>query len=223
MATPRWTCLAGDRFGSWTVIDPAPIESPVRRSRYRILCRCECGREIPVLAESLRKPPGGCCKHCIGAQTARHGHCRPRSGTAEYRAWSAMKQRCYSPRNASFDCYGARGVQVCELWRNSFQAFLADMGFRPSSEHSLDRIDSDGDYTPSNCRWSTGRTQSCNRRTNVRYTLGEETLTRAEWARRAGFPASLLAYRLRNGWSIEQAISTPPRKERRGQPRKVRT
>jgi hypothetical protein len=90
----------------------------------------------------------------------KHGRC----GTVEYRAWHNMKQRCLSPGHPKYRLWGGRGITVCERWRNSFAAFLADMGDRPSPHHSIDRIDDDGHYEPGNVRWATASEQRRNRR-----------------------------------------------------------
>jgi hypothetical protein len=81
----------------------------------------------------------------------------------EYSAWQGMRSRCFNPAATGFVHYGARGITVCERWRNSFENFLADMGRRPSARHSLDRIDNDGDYEPGNVRWATQAEQTANK------------------------------------------------------------
>jgi hypothetical protein len=96
-------------------------------------------------------------------QNTTHGHAA--SGrTPEYNAWVSLNQRCKNPKNPRWKDYGGRGVTVCARWRDSFEAFLADMGPRPSSEHSIDRINNDGNYEPGNVRWATRAEQYANRR-----------------------------------------------------------
>jgi hypothetical protein len=95
---------------------------------------------------------------------ASHGESRGRRRSPEFTAWHGMKQRCYNPNNAKFKDYGGRGIRVCDRWKNSLENFLIDMGRRPSAEHSLDRIDVNGDYCPKNCRWATRSRQASNKR-----------------------------------------------------------
>ena len=96
------------------------------------------------------------------------------SNSAEYKAWQGMKSRCYNPHVQNYHCYGGRGITVCPEWRHSSATFLADMGPKLLSSHTLDRINNDGNYEPANCRWATWKQQALNRR--KKYTV--ETLLR---------------------------------------------
>lgn len=132
------------------------------------------------------------------------------SNTPEWRAWRAMRARCYSPTHQVYDRYGGRGIRVCKRWRNSFENFFEDMGARPSPTHSLDRIDNEKGYTPSNCRWATEVNQQRNRRDARMLTLDEETLNLSAWAERYGMSVALLRYRLQKQ-DLRTALETPVR------------
>lgn len=141
----------------------------------------------------------------------RHGHARHGKQTPEYITWFGIINRCLCQTGSSYKKYGAKGIKVCQRWRDSFLAFLEDMGPKPSPEHSIDRFpNQSGHYEPSNCRWATKEEQMNNRRSNRRIKVGGETLTLAQLARRVGIRSSTIAYRLNNGWSLEAAISTTP-------------
>lgn len=138
----------------------------------------------------------------------------------EYRTWRHMLSRCYNSSNASYKNYGARSIQVCKSWRESFASFLKDMGKRPSLEFSIDRIDNNGNYEPGNCRWATRSEQRKNRRGVRLYSYDSNFLTINEIAQRTGIKAGTLAWRLRCGWPFQDAIALPlcarvkPRKEK---------
>jgi hypothetical protein len=125
----------------------------------------------------------------------RHGHKTNAQISPEYRVWTSMIQRCTNPARGRYSRYGGRGITVCEPWRDSFEAFLADMGKRPSADHSLDRIDNDGNYEPGNCRWAT-RSEQARNTCRVR-TLEIDGVSRpmVEWAELAGI--SYWTYRQR--------------------------
>lgn len=150
-----------------------------RRGMWECLCDCgiTCFKTTSQLT-SVPTPSCGCyvTELLIVANTT-HGM----SGTPEYRSWGAMKDRCYNHRNADYDSYGGRGIKVCEQWLDSFEAFFADVGYKPTSEHTIDRYDVDGDYEPDNCRWATPIEQANNKR---QYYNSRET--RAEWLSRKG-------------------------------------
>lgn len=138
-----------------------------------------------------------------GGQT--HG----RSRTPEYAAWIHMLDRCYNASNPGYSNYGGRGIRVCDRWITSFANFLSDLGERPSANHMLDRIDNDGNYTPSNCRWATPRVQGNNKRNNRLITYGDKTLTLSQWTAELHLPRGLIDSRLRAGWSISEALTVP--------------
>ncbi len=130
------------------------------------------------------------------------------SRTPEYAAWDSMLRRCYNAKYREFDYYGGRGISVCDEWRNSFAAFLRDMGERPDGM-SLDRIDTNGNYEPSNCRWATPKEQTRNRRNNVYITHNGESMILNDWATKLNVSSAALRSRLRYGWSISETLETP--------------
>lgn len=125
----------------------------------------------------------------------------------EYAVWSAMLSRCNNPKNSNYHRYGARGIVVCERWLK-FKNFIADMGPRPSGEHSLDRIDNDGNYEPENCRWATLKEQARNTSRNRLLTHDGRTMCLDDWAREIDVSPSCLSHRLEK-MTVSEAISAP--------------
>lgn len=135
-------------------------------------------------------------------------------GTPEYQAWRSMLKRCGNPSDASYQRYGARGITVCDRWRESFQNFIDDMGPKPTAEHSLDRKNNDGPYDPGNCQWAT-RSQQQSNRCSVRFLeFNGERIPLAHWSKRTGISRSTLLQRINAGWTHERALTTPPDKRR---------
>jgi hypothetical protein len=136
----------------------------------------------------------------------------------EYKAWSELRARTTNPNNRGYKDYGGRGIKVCDRWNESFNAFFEDVGPAPSPEHSIDRINNDGDYEPGNCRWADKSTQSQNTRRKLVLTHGGITRTAKEWADVLGIPVGVIRARVRvRGWSDSDALTTPIRKTTRGQ------
>jgi hypothetical protein len=154
--------VVGLRFGRLEVIDDANPSS----GRRRVKCRCDCGNEAvvdPRLLRNGRTKSCGCLQKEKVAITARSMTKHGMTKSPEYNSWTKMKRRCLSPADAKYPLYGGRGIGVCERWLHDFEAFFADVGERPSSTHSLDRIDVNGNYEPGNCRWATPSEQSRNK------------------------------------------------------------
>lgn len=126
----------------------------------------------------------------------------------EYGAWKRMHQRCNDPNVPEYARYGGRGIQVCPEWK-SFLVFISDMGSRPSSAHTLDRIDNDLGYAPENCRWATRKDQSRNQASNKMLEMNGETLSMAEWCERLEVNYYMVRSRLRLGWDAQRALTTP--------------
>lgn len=131
------------------------------------------------------------------------------TGTPEYEAWRHMVRRCVNPKDPAYKYYGARGIGVCDRWRDDFLVFLTDMGLRPSSNHSLDRIDNQKSYSPDNCRWATWIEQNNNRRNSRILTYDGKSQSVAQWAVALGMKEDTIRKRLNRGWSAEKTLTHP--------------
>jgi len=189
----------------------------VGTEKRKLVCRCDCGTTHTATAPHLVDGDTrscGCLRRDRSAEVhTTHGEASVRRGaSAEYKIWSGIIRRCTNPNEKCYSRYGGRGVSVCDRWR-SYECFLEDMGRRPSSLHSIDRIDPSGNYEPSNCRWATSLEQGRNRTGLTYITIGNETLPIWQWSERSGVPIKIISQRLiRDGWSPDRAVFSEPRK-----------
>lgn len=201
-------------FGDLTVIGERDGEHvPGQGAPRLLLCRCVCGNEklFPVgnVKRGLSKSCGCTRAKRVADSKLRHGQNRKGATTAEYRCWAHIIGRCENPNDNAFGNYGGRGIIVCKRWRDSFEAFFEDMGPRPSPKHSIDRIDVNGNYEPGNCRWAIKFEQDRNKRTNRWVEYQGERLCIKDMAAKHGIERRTLGDRLKRGWSVERAITTP--------------
>jgi hypothetical protein len=213
--SPKFIDRTGMIFGKIRVVEFAEWHikpSGAREAKWK--CVCECGIVKNMPATSLR--PGvieSCgCLRIEAARAARTTHGATTGGKRipEYTAWCGMIARTTNQKTRSFPDYGGRGVQVCDRWNNSFDAFLSDMGGKPSPAHSIDRIDNEGNYEPSNCRWADLKTQANNKRNNIILTCNGKTLPISDWVIITGLKYSTIRSRIETyGWSAKKALTTP--------------
>jgi hypothetical protein len=188
-----------------------------KRSAYHV-CQCCCG-ELAIVARSCLQ--NGHTQSCGCLQKQRASETRTKHGLRkirEYKVWKSMIIRCGNPNHTSYADYGGRGIRVCDRWldpENGLRNFLSDMGTRPSPGLSLNRIDNNGNYCPDNCEWTTQREQSRNRRSNIMLTYNGKTQCVTDWSTEFGLHNRTIISRLKAGWTVEAAITTPGNKKKR--------
>lgn len=217
--SPRTLDLRDKRFGRLLCLSQVILEGKERQSAW--LCRCDCGVEKVVPAKNLL---GGDCRSCgcfhrdsAAERSSRLKKTHGMSGTVEFTILSSIKQRCCNPKDAAYKNYGGRGITVCDRWldkKKGLLNFVEDMGKRPSPLHSIDRINNDGPYSPENCRWATRQQQARNRKSSRFLTCNGVTKLMCEWVDETGLSHALIRHRLRNGWTVEEALLTPKNKNK---------
>lgn len=207
--------IAGKKFARLTAI--AQERMPEGRLKWR--CVCDCGTTVFVYGSHLVKGASRSCG-CLKGETttarnkatAKHGMWR----SNEFAIWGKMLSRCYLKASKSYPRYGGRGILVCDRWRTDFAAFFADMGPRPSLDHSLERVDNNRGYEPGNVVWATRIEQQNNRRDNVRVTVNGETMTATQLARKHGLNPDMVLRRIKAG-KQGAALVSPSRRPPKGE------
>jgi len=182
-----------------------------KNNRWANLCRCACGSEKLIAAHNLRRGLSTSCG-CLTLERTKethttHGCTVGGKQSSEYTSWLAMRDRCTNPNNANWSRYGGRGIKVCERWLISFENFLLDMGQKPSPNHSIERINVNGDYEPLNCTWATDAEQALNRSDSKVITAFGKSQPVKAWESEVCIKSSTIRARLARGWSAEDALS----------------
>ena len=204
----------GDVYGRLTVLERAPDHiqpSGFRKPVWK--CQCSCEKKTILLVTSNRlldkKCPTRSCgclqKERVSEANRTHGEYRSKL----YKIHNSIKQRCLNPNNVYYYNYGGRGIEVCDEWLKyeNFRDWAISNGYKDGL--SIDRINNNGNYEPSNCRWATMIQQSNNKRTNAYLTYNGETHTETEWSRILNVSREMIRGRVRRGWSIEEIFETP--------------
>jgi hypothetical protein len=194
---------AGMRFGKLTV--ERIVGKYYGKTLWR--CRCDCGKSVDVPSNRLNTKRFRSCGCAVKEILTTHGGTR----TPLYRVWAAAKDRCFCQSNKQYRDYGGRGIGMCDEWRNDFAAFRRDMGPRPVGT-SIERVNNDGDYEPSNCVWASREVQCRNKRNNIWLEIDGVSAIASDWSRLAGVSKATLLDRLKGGWDAKRAVFTPVRK-----------
>ena len=212
--------LTGQKFGRLTAIR---IERAVISPRPKWLCKCDCGGTAICSTFNLRSGVSTSCGCKKVEHAAKLNRSHGQTGTRTYKIWKQIRQRCFDPKHGMYYAYGAKGIVVCDGWKNSYPEFLADMGERPSIKHSIDRIDGTKNYScghcaeciekgwASNCRWATSTQQNRNRNNNRVIEFQGLSLCLNEWAERQGIDRNVIFARLSRGWPVHLALTEKPK------------
>jgi len=203
MRTRELKEMAGKRFGELVVLCRAPNRKNKSDGHAQWHCVCDCGNETIIEGTSLREGKSRSC----GCSKFKHGFARRGKKIGEYHVWVAMKKRCYNENHPQYKDWGGRGISVCKEWDKSFLSFLKDMGRCPKGM-TLERINNNGNYEPSNCKWATRYEQSRNGRRNVWIKHDGKRMILTDFANKIGTKASnIRSFCKNNDLTLKEAIS----------------
>ena len=208
--------ITGRVYGRLTVIERVEND---KHGQARWKCLCDCGNYTVAVTSELNRGNVRSCG-CLSREISKkvnfkHGF----KNTRLYRVWDSMKKRCYNPNSQGYKYYGGKGITICDEWKNNFKSFhdwAFANGYDENAEYmkcTIDRIDTNGNYEPSNCRWVDVKSQERNRKNNIFITYKNETHCIGEWAEILGINYITLHQRIRKyNWSIERAFTTSVRR-----------
>ena len=200
--------MVGKRYGYLTVLHIA--EKKDKSGRKYLVCKCDCGNVKIIAAGHVRSGASKSCgckgKEAVIKRCTTHG----KSNSRLFTIWQGIKRRCNNQNDQSFDHYGGRGISMCKEWSDDFQSFYEwSMSNGYSDDLTIDRIDVNGNYEPSNCRWATRKTQSRNKRNNHFVSINGVNQCISDWCKVSPVSMTTIYQRIRNGWDIEKAILLP--------------
>lgn len=212
---------ATGKYGRLSILaDAPPVKLKNNKNRRMVYCACDCGNFGVFNLAKVRFGHTASCGCLARDARTKHGlSLKASRGTMErktYAAWQDMKNRCRNPNLRNFYLYGGRGISVHQEWFDSYEAFLRDVGLCPSKELSLGRIENSGNYEPRNVRWEDISQQANNTRANRILDFQGRKQNLSQWAKELGYKPILITTRLRAGWSVEKALTTPisPRRKK---------
>lgn len=202
--------ISGNRYGMLTAIKFYSIIG--RRTFWE--CLCDCGNihrcDMCNLKNGSTQSCGCLRDKLLQENHLTHGEASVHSKTKEYKTWVEIKTRCYNSKSKAYQYYGGRGISMCDRWRNSYENFLNDMGRAPSKSHSIDRIEVDKDYEPSNCKWATRIEQMNNTSRTMRVKYNGQIKPFSDWCRELGLNSDRVYQRIHKlKWSADEAFNTP--------------
>ena len=199
--------LTGKRFGRLNIVS---YKGNDKYGRATWTCKCDCGSTKIILGSSLTHGYTTSCG-CYNREILRNKQLKhDKSNTKLYKVWQAMKTRCYNENFIYYSNYGGRGIKMCDEWKNNFAAFCSwSIANGYEDGLTIDRINVDGNYEPSNCRWITRTQQNNNMRKNIFIEYNGKKQTITEWATELNLNRTALYYRIKRGWDAEKALTTP--------------
>jgi hypothetical protein len=209
--------IVGTKHNRLTILGETDAYITPSGNKYRaVLVECICGvikkAGMSAVISGNTKSCGCLDKQAASNRLKKRMTTHGMKKSSEYNSWKGMKMRCVNQNDTSYKNYGARGITVCDRWLNSFENFLADMGKKPSTKHSIERIDVNGNYEPLNCKWADAKEQGLNKRNSVVLTINGITKPIGQWAKDIGISHSGLQWRIDNNYTDDRLIKKSKKK-----------